>query len=152
MTASPEAPAPAGDSLPGPETSGLYLAPEDTRPFRSLAAKAKLGWHDINLARVTTKQEFLAACANRLRFPRSFGANWDALADCLKDFCGDSVICCRNCDLFASHAPDDFATALEVLEDASEYWRDRRLTFIVLLDVEPEEGLLPRLSAPGGGR
>jgi hypothetical protein len=127
--------------------SGVYLAPEETEALRSAATGAKLGWYEVNLARVEKKQEFLAACAKRLRFPKWFGGNWDALADCLKDLCADSVVNCRNCGQFADAAPDDYATALEVFQDAATFWAERGSTFVALVDAEPEGVKLPRFPA-----
>lgn len=135
------------DSLFLPQRSGVYLAPEDAEPLRAAAAGAKLGWVELNLARAGNKQEFLAACAKRLRFPKWFGGNWDALADCLKDLCADSVVSCRNCALFAEAAPDDYATALEVFQDAASAWMERGSAFIALVDAEPEGVKLPRFVA-----
>ena len=98
--------------------SGVFLAPPGVQALREKAAQGGIAWFDLNLARVQSKREFLAACAKSLRFPKSFGTNWDALADCLKDLCADSVVNCRNCGQFAEAAPDDYATALEIFRDA----------------------------------
>ena len=130
--------------------SGVYLAPADVKPLRAAAEQAKLTWFDINLDQVAGKKEFLTACAKALRFPRTFGSNWDALADCLKDLCADSVINCRNCAAFAEVAPDAYATALEIFQDAANYWQQCASTFVALADAEPEGERLPRL--PGSRR
>ena len=112
------------DSSLGPAASGVYLTPDDTEPLRAAAEEAQLAWHELNLGRIGNKREFLAACARGLRFPRSFGGNWDALADCLKDLGADLVANFRNCEPFAEAAPDDYATALEVFQDAAELPRN----------------------------
>jgi len=135
-----------------PAISGVYLAPEDAEALRGAAPGAGLRWIDINLARAGTKQEFLGACAKNLRFPKWFGGNWDALADCLKDSCGDSVVGCRNCAKFAEAAPDDYATALEVFQDAASSWKERGRTFIVLVDAEPTGASLPRVPLEPGSK
>jgi hypothetical protein len=126
----------------------VYLAPDDTQPLRAAAEAARLAWNELNLGRVGNKREFLAACARGLRFPRSFGANWDALADCLKDLGADLVANLRNCEAFAEGAPDDYATALEVFQDAAAFWGERGSTFVVLVDVAPEGVKMRRF--PGG--
>ena len=127
------------DSLFGPDASGVYLAPDDTQALRAAVEAAALGWHELNLGRVGNKREFLTACAKGLRFSRSFGGNWDALADCLKDLGADLVANLKNCDAFAEAAPEDYATALEVFQDAAEFWAQRGSTFVALVDVEPED-------------
>jgi hypothetical protein len=126
------------DSFLDPARNGVHLAPDDTLKLRAAAEAAGLAWNELNLGRVGSKREFLAACAKGLRFPRSFGGNWDALADCLKDLGADLVANLRNCEPFAETAPDDYATALEVFQDAAEFWRERGSTFVVLVDVAPE--------------
>lgn len=123
----------------------MYLAPADVKPLRAAAEQAKLAWFDLNLDRVAGKREFLAVCAKTLRFPAGFGGNWDALADCLKDLCADSVVNCRNCANFAAAAPDDYATALEIFQDAASYWKERASMFLVLADAAPQGGRLSRL-------
>lgn len=122
----------------GPRKSGVYLAPEDTSALSAAAQAAGLSWHELNLGRVGNKREFLVACAKGLKFPRFFGGNWDALADCLKDLGADFAVSFRNCEPFAQGAPDDYATALEVLQDAAGFWRERGSTFVALVDVEPD--------------
>lgn len=128
--------------------SGVYLAPADVDTLREAAKGAGIAWFDVNLARAGDKREFLAACAKSLRLPRSFGANWDALADCLKDLLSDSVVNCRNCEMFAEAAPDDYATALEIFQDAASFWEDRSSAFVVLVDAEPDGVPLELLPAP----
>jgi hypothetical protein len=118
--------------------SGVYLAPDDMSRLRAAAESAGLAWNELNLGRIGNKREFLTACAKGLRFPRSFGGNWDALADCLKDLGADLVASLRNCAPFAETAPDDYATALEVFQDAADFWRERGSAFVVLVDAEPE--------------
>jgi sugar phosphate isomerase/epimerase len=128
--------------------SGVYLAPADVEALREEAKRAGIAWFELNLARVGNKQEFLAACAKVLRFPQWFGGNWDALADSLKEFCADCVVSCRNSGKFAEAEPDDYATALEIFQDAANYWKERGSTFVVLADAEPEGETLPRFREP----
>ena len=130
-----------------PAHSGVYRSPAKIDDLRERAKAAGLTWFELNLAAVGSKREFLTACAKSLRFPRSFGGNWDALADCLKDLCADSIIQCRNGANFAEMAPDDYATALEILQDAATYWEERGSTFIALADAAPEGAELPLFPA-----
>lgn len=131
-------------SLFDPSRSGVYLAAGERDALRAEARLAGLTWFDVDVGPVAGKREFLAACAKALRLPRTFGGNWDALADCLKDLCADSVINLRNCAPFAEAAPDDCATGLEILHDASMYWRERGSTFVTLVDAAPAGVTLQR--------
>ena len=131
--------------------SGVYLAPPDLQPLRDAAKQAGLTWFELNLAGIEHKREFLKVCAKGLRFPRWFGGNWDALAACLKDLYADCVVYCRNSGQFAEAAPDDYATALEIFQDATTYWRERGSTFVALVDAEPEGVSLARFPAPTKG-
>ena len=130
-----------------PELSGVYFPPTEIEPLRAEAMEAGIAWFDVNLAGVAGKREFLAACARSLRFPKSFGRNWDALADCLKDLYADSVVNFRDAATFAEAAPDDCATALEIFQDAASYWKERGSTFVALVDAAPEGATLRRLRA-----
>jgi hypothetical protein len=136
------------DSSFGPAASGVYLAPNDPQPLRAAAEAAGVAWQELNLGRVGNKREFLAACAKGFRFSRTFGGNWDALADCLKDLGADLAANLRNCEAFAEAAPDDYATALEVFQDAADFWRERGSTFVALVDVEPEGVKMRRFPGP----
>jgi hypothetical protein len=131
--------------------SGVYLAPPDVQSLRDAAKKAGLTWFDLNLAGIEHKREFLKVCAKGLRFPRWFGGNWDAFPPPHKDLYADCVVYCRNSGQFAEAAPDDYATALEILQDASIFWKERGSTFAALVDAEPEGVSLAQLPAPKKG-
>lgn len=127
----------AGNML-SPECSGVYLAPEAVYPLRQAAANREFAWIDLDLRRVTGKPRFLARCAAALDFPETFGSNWDALADCLQDLswrrAAGYVLHLRDASGFARAAPDDYATALEIIGGAATFWQERGTAFIVLVD------------------
>ena len=140
------------DKVLSPGRSGVYLAPAGVRALRAAVTEAKLAWFELDATSACDKQRFLAACAKNLGFPEWFGANWDALADCLKDFswrrAPGYLILWRDAAALAAAAPDDFATALEIFSDAASYCKTRGGTFIVLLDEEPAGIKLPRFPGP----
>lgn len=127
-----------------PERSGVYLAPSDTTALRRAAVDEKLAWMELDAAGVRDKDSLLETCAFSFDFPDSFGSNWDALSDCLRDFSWRPgrgyVIVWHGSAGLAAAALDDFATALEIFSDAANYWKERGRIFIVLLD-EPVPGL-----------
>ena len=132
-----------------PKRSGVYVVPSDVPALRRSAAEKKFAWMELDAAGVGDKEELLEACAFSFDFPDSFGSNWDALSDCLRDFSWRAeqgyVILWHGVARLAEAAPDDFSTALEIFRDAANYWKERGRTFLVLFD-KPVRGLtVPRL-------
>jgi RNAse (barnase) inhibitor barstar len=132
-----------------PERSGVYALPRPIRPLREAAARARLVWFELDAVHARDKSSFLAACAQQLGFPPHFGHNWDALADCLRDFSWKPapgyVIVWRGVRGLERAEPDALATALEVLREAALFWSGRGKAFFVLLDREPPGAALPAL-------
>ena len=84
----------------------------------------------ISLAGCRDKHDLLRRIAASLAFPKTFGANWDALADCLGDL-GWLPDAGRYAWLF-DHAGDlrdaaenDFDMLCDVLDDACKQWKER---------------------------
>jgi RNAse (barnase) inhibitor barstar len=138
MTATPSAMLAAG-------RSGIYMAPETTTQLQCTARQGGLVWFDLDLGPVEDKADLLAVCRKGFGFPEQFGANWDALADCLQDFswwrAPGYVIHLIHTASFAQTAPQDFSLLLEILDDAAKYWKKQGRTFVVLVDDSP--GRLP---------
>jgi hypothetical protein len=67
---------------------GLSAAWRPTRRPRDGAGRSvkRLQAFEVDCAAVRNKQALMTALAAGLDFPDYFGANWDALADCLTDF------------------------------------------------------------------
>jgi RNAse (barnase) inhibitor barstar len=102
---------------------------------------------------VRNKQGLMTALAARLDFPDYFGANWDALADCLTDFgwapARGYVVRLTGLAGLARRPPRNFAILLDVLEDAAQVWAAEGAAFYVLLDnAKPVPGkALPQVTA-----
>jgi hypothetical protein len=126
--------------------SGVYRPSPAPARLRQAAARGGLVDFSVDLAEVNDKARFLAVCAARLGFPPSFGSNWDAFADSLQDFswcvANGYLIHFWRASVFARAVPRDYATALEILRAAAEFWKDRGRPFIVLIDGAPD---LPEL-------
>jgi RNAse (barnase) inhibitor barstar len=116
----------------------VYLAPANIAALRRAATREKLVWMELDAAGVRDKESLLEACAFSFDFPDSFGSNWDALSDCLRDLSWRPgrgyVILWHGGTTLAGAAPDAFATALEIFRDAASYWKEQGCAFIVLLD------------------
>lgn len=102
---------------------GVYRA--DTAEGVLRAAK-KLRVARIDLAGARDKAALLQAVARALEFPSWFGANWDALEDCLTDLSWHKatghVLLIEGA---AQLPPDDLGVFRDVLESAAAYWTER---------------------------
>lgn len=118
--------------------SGVYRPPLAADSLRAAALRAGLAYFSVDLEQVGDKAGFLGACAAGLRFPPSFGLNWDAFADSLQDFSGRTakgyLIHLRHASGFANAAPRDYATAIEILREAAAFWKQRGTAFITLVE------------------
>jgi RNAse (barnase) inhibitor barstar len=129
--------------------SGLYRLhgdPHDAR-IRKLCDLKRVRLFRIDARGTRTKRAFLSACAHGMAFPRWFGNNWDALADCLTDLdwaTADAyLVVLENVQGLAAAAPPDFHQALEIFEQAASTWAERGVRFQVLLASNAEGGPLP---------
>jgi hypothetical protein len=118
--------------------SGVYRAPLAPDLLRQAAVRSGLAYFSVDLVQAGDKARFLGACAAGLRFPASFGLNWDAFADSLQDFSWRTakgyLIHLRHASSFARAAPEDYATAIEILREAAAFWKQRGTAFITLVD------------------
>jgi RNAse (barnase) inhibitor barstar len=73
--------------LAGERAPGCYRWPSRAHPHAVGRDLAAAGWtlHRIDGRAVTSAAELFERCADALAFPKWFGHNWDALADCLGD-------------------------------------------------------------------
>ena len=135
-----------------PGQSGVFLVSRALPALRKAAARTGGAWLDVSLHGVHDKAGFLAACARDLKFPAHFGATWDAFSDCVNDLSWQAargyVIVIENVEPLARHAPQECATALEILRAAADAWRVRYGTFIVLLDYAPAAVAVDRFPEP----
>ncbi len=124
-------------------------------PADKMQAAVEHGIHPaaIELARVRDKNAFLKTAANALLFPDYFGHNWDAFYDCLLELENrqekGALLCLRDTSGFARAEPEEFATAIDALREAVEYWNERQKILLVVTELEapilaPE---LPELSS-----
>jgi RNAse (barnase) inhibitor barstar len=98
------------------------------------------------------KRALLDTLAVTLRFPDHFGANWDALYDCLTDLervkAPGLIIEIRGLTRFSREAPRELSSAIETFKDAAEFWRERKGRLLVLLgDAGRVAANLPALEA-----
>lgn len=118
--------------------SGVYRSPARIEVLRAAATQGGFVWMELPLGTVTNKTQFFALCAKQLKLPSYFGSNWDALADCVRDFNWLSgkgyALHLSGGEKFAKAAVEDYQTALDVLTEAAEFWKGRGTPFVVFVD------------------
>jgi len=106
-------------------------------PLKSAAADANLAFNVVDLAHAADKTALFAALDKGLALPEHFGANFDALADCLedRDWLGTRgrVIAIQNAAAFRKAHARDFGMLEEILSEASAYWQERHVAFWVFV-------------------
>jgi hypothetical protein len=125
--------------------AGVYHLPPLRR--NAIEAAAKKQHFAILVAELGIHQKMettLRQLGSALHFPIWFGANFDALFDCLADPdwypAKGHVIILGGIDSLRISDPDDFATLIEVLQAAVEARRELGFPLWVLLDT-PARGI-----------
>jgi len=126
--------------LTRPAHSGVYFVDaSDLDAMAKSAAKEELCVRRIDLAGCHDKTELLRRLATTLSFPASFGHNWDALADCLRDLSwlpewGHALVLDHANDLHQA-AEDDFDILLGILDDAATFALEEDRPCFVFLNL-----------------
>ncbi len=140
------------------DASGVYLLAGTPRTdeLEKLAAENTLAFFHVQGDDIRRKEELLQAVATALRFPEYFGNNWDAFEDCLRDMSWHPargyLMVLDRFSRFADHAPDEFATALDILKDAAEFWSGQGKAMVWTPGRDGEKGGSPAVSRALGGR
>jgi len=114
------------------------------RPTDLQTEAAHLGQHFLyaHCAEAATKQQVLALIANAFHFPKNFGKNFDALADCLTDLThkagtqpGFLIVLEQlpNTPKFDKEARE---TLLDVFRDAADFWAEKKIPFRVFYSFQ----------------
>jgi RNAse (barnase) inhibitor barstar len=119
--------------------SGVFLLQPDV-PRARIAALCRLKglreW-EVDCSGARSKRRLMQAFARDLQLPDYFGANWDALFDCLTDLewapAPGHVLVLRGLEGLARRAPQDYAVLLDVLSEAAASWQEEDLPFYALL-------------------
>lgn len=126
--------------------AGVYHLPHTTGGNYSdlISAAEHCGYviFRIDLSRARDKQGLLDAIGKNMAFPDWYGGNWDALADCLGDLgwrpAEGYLVLLEHCDLLHERASGDFATALQVFEEASTTWCAQGIALWCLVDIQAD--------------
>jgi RNAse (barnase) inhibitor barstar len=130
--------------LTQPENAGVFfVTAADFEAIELAAQQNDAHFGSIDLQHCHGKNQLLDIIASALKFPPSFGKNWDALADCLSDLSwltSDAfVLCFSNADVFRDANEEDFKTLIEILEEASTNWSEQDSAFWAFLSLPDEE-------------
>lgn len=97
----------------------------------------------IDLAECRDKDAVLRRFAQALRFPDWFGGNLDALADSLGDLswlpADGYVLLIEHSDDWRRADDDNFATVLDILNEAAVVWGERGTPFWALMPLPQDE-------------
>lgn len=127
-------------SRPAVNRAGLFLCTPPLQPEADFT---------VDLSKCTKTRPLLQCLGQKLAFPDSYGANFDALFDCLTDpgWQADRSPCIKLVGLaeYAHQHVDDFATLLTVLQEACLARMEQGLTLTILID-QPAPDLTGRPS------
>jgi barstar (barnase inhibitor) len=125
------------DRLQDASRSGVYRAARADEIVDAM----KGGSLALARIRYADKPVLLKNIAAALDFPDWFGANWDALEDCLSDLPGKGYVL-----LFEKPMPgDDLGVLIDVLRSSAEWWAARGKPFFAVF-IDPARALpLPSL-------
>jgi hypothetical protein len=128
------------ERLKDPSRSGVYRASR-SEPVEEALAGTRLSFARVSLHGLSGKDELLAAIAGSLSFPAWFGANWDALEDCLTDLSwreadGHVAVFAH----FGAMPNDDLGILIDVLASSAEFWAARGKPFFAVF-VDPDRVL-----------
>lgn len=124
--------------LADPALSGVYVVEADgSGDFLAAAMALDFAAVAIDLAGCSDKQEALARFQAALKFPDWFGGNWDALADCLADMswwpAAGYLLLLEHAGEWREAEPEEFDTALGIIEEAAQGWAVQHKPFWALL-------------------
>jgi RNAse (barnase) inhibitor barstar len=128
--------------LTKPTQSGVYfVGVNDLDRLARAAARDELCVCRTDLAGCRDKGELLRRLAASLQLPATFGHNWDALADCLRDLgwmpAWGYVLLFEHTDELRQSAAADYDILLGILDDAATFGSDHDMpwfAFLVLPD------------------
>lgn len=131
--------------LKSPAHSGVYhLPPTHRAELEQTAAHLGRPVFVVDIAACRNTAETLRQIGTALHFPTWYGANFDALFDCLTDPDGQagkaSVLLLNGIDSLQQAEPENFSTLLEVLQAVAEARRETGNPCWILLDI-PARGI-----------
>ncbi|MCK9259558.1 MAG: barstar family protein [Azoarcus sp.] len=140
----PTAPLPLSTLLADISRAGVRPLPPGSAE-RLAAAASQIGFNcaRIDLGDCEDKAALLTRIATALKFPRWFGHNWDALADCLGDLdwlpAKGYVLLLEHAGSFRERHSEDFETLLAILRECARTRADEQIAFWAFADLSGPE-------------
>lgn len=128
------------------DDSGVYFLPAARQAAIEMAS-SRLHFEVLaaDIAEYSSADKVLFQLGAALKFPIWYGANFDALFDCLTDPdwqpAKGHVLLISGIAQLRTADPDDFATLIEVFQAAAEARREMHSPFWILIDA-PARGVL----------
>ncbi|HJW02206.1 MAG TPA: barstar family protein [Azospira sp.] len=123
--------------LASPDRAGPYrLRPKQCIPLAEVVQTQGLQLFTLDLSRATDKTAWLAALGQGLGFPEWYGANFDALYDCLTD--GEWMPahgCLLQLSGFTALGEEGTDTLIAILQAAADEWREQGRPLWAALDA-----------------
>jgi RNAse (barnase) inhibitor barstar len=120
-----------------PAKAGVYHLSGDARQVAQSAQDAGLTAFRIDIGHAHDKEDFLGDVSKALNFPATFGGNWDAFADSMRDLSWlpgkGYVIILEKSKHFAAAHKHEFDEAIDVLKEASTHWKASGKPFWALI-------------------
>lgn len=139
---------PLDPDLTRPTQNGVYFV--DVAALRRLTANARASELQVcqtDLAGCAGKRDLLQRLAVALALPATFGHNWDALADCMRDLswlpAWGHVLAFDHVDALRHGAPEDFEILLGVLDDAATFATDHDRPWFAFLALNDDGVHIP---------
>jgi RNAse (barnase) inhibitor barstar len=137
--------------LTKPTQSGVYfVGVNDIDRLARTATRDELHVCRTDLAGCHDKDELLRRLVVSLQLPATFGHNWDALADCLRDLgwmpAWGYVLLFEHANELRQAAEADFNILLGILDDAATFGDDNDMpwfAFLALPDSAFDDGHVP---------
>jgi RNAse (barnase) inhibitor barstar len=126
--------------LTRPGQNGVYyVGVNDLDRLAKTALKDELRVCRTDLAGCRDKDDLLQRMAVSLELPASFGDNWDALADCLRDLrwmpAWGYVLLFEHADELRSATEADFDILLGILDDAATFGSEHEVPWFAFLSL-----------------
>ena len=123
--------------LSSPDRSGVYQLDHDARQLAGSAMQAGLCVWRVDIGQAHDRNDFLRLTSTAMNFPKTFGGNWDAFADCLRDLSWIDgkgyVLILEKSKHFCGAHRREFDEAIDILGEAAEFWKGQGTPFWALI-------------------